>query len=211
MLQMLPLFEVKAQGCADSCTARIEIALAEQPCEDQPIGEVWNEFWDGSLVGLASGSKNGAHVHNCMHTGKPAFIITVCMLLQAATDVRDYNNISILKNINMINNNLVHASRFMRDSTHGRGANQPDLLSACLPRGYATALSAFYGQNASQVAIWPLADSVSGNLRSAGCNGLLVPELQMEVVTQAPFCQGQDSWREQQLRREMVLLKLTAK
>jgi len=100
-----PWYKVKAQGCADSCTARIEIALAEQPCEDQPIGEVWNEFWDG----------------------------------------------------------------------------------------YATALSAFYGQNASQVAIWPLADSVSGNLRSAGCNGLLVPELQMEVVTQAPFCQGQDS------------------
>ena len=62
MLQMLPLFEVKAQGCADSCTARIEIALAEQPCEDQPIGEVWNEFWDGSLVGLASEARTE---HTC--------------------------------------------------------------------------------------------------------------------------------------------------
>ena len=44
------LAQVPSQGCSDACTVRTQNILATQPCEDQPTGDVWKEFWDGYLV-----------------------------------------------------------------------------------------------------------------------------------------------------------------
>ena len=44
------LAQVPSQGCSDACTVQTQNILARQPCEDQPSGDVWKEFWDGYLV-----------------------------------------------------------------------------------------------------------------------------------------------------------------
>eukprot|EP00435_Cladocopium_sp_Y103_P073536 s29_g44.t1 len=99
-----PWHKVPSQGCSDACTVRTQNILATQPCEDQPAGDVWKEFWDG----------------------------------------------------------------------------------------YPAALAEFYGQNVSGAAIWPMASNVMAQLRVTGCSGLAVPELQMEMITQTPWCQGHE-------------------
>jgi len=99
-----PWHKVPSQGCSDACTVRTQNILATQPCEDQPTGDVWKEFWDG----------------------------------------------------------------------------------------YAAALAEFYGQNVSRAVIWPMASNVMAQLRVTGCSGLGVPGLQVEMITQTPWCQGHD-------------------
>ena len=60
------------------------------------------------------------------------------------------------------------------------------------PVGYAAALAEFYGQNVSRAVIWPMASNVMAQLRVTGCSGLGVPGLQVEMITQTPWCQGHD-------------------
>ena len=56
--------------------------------------------------------------------------------------------------------------------------------------GYAAALSEFYGTNVSEVVIWPMASDILRQLEVTGCSGLKVPELQVELISQMPWCQG---------------------
>ncbi|CAE7289940.1 VPS11 [Symbiodinium natans] len=58
--------------------------------------------------------------------------------------------------------------------------------------GYAPALSDHYGLNVSQADIWPAASSIANQLRVRGCPGLTNPELQLELITQTPWCQGHE-------------------
>jgi len=60
--------------------------------------------------------------------------------------------------------------------------------------GYAAALSEFYGTNVSEVVIWPMASDILRQLEVTGCSGLGVPELQVEMISQTPWCQGHVPW-----------------
>ena len=57
-------------------------------------------------------------------------------------------------------------------------------------QGYPTAMGAYYGQNATQTALWPLASSIAQQLQQLGCQGLRIPELQIEPVSNMVWCHG---------------------
>eukprot|EP00434_Breviolum_minutum_P004569 symbB.v1.2.004031.t2/scaffold227.1/size261201/17 len=59
--------------------------------------------------------------------------------------------------------------------------------------GYPAAMGSYYGQNATQTAVWPLASSIAQQLQQLGCQGLRIPELQIEPASNVVWCHGSDT------------------
>ena len=57
-------------------------------------------------------------------------------------------------------------------------------------QGYPAAMGSYYGQNATQTAVWPLASSIAQQLQQLGCQGLRIPELQIEPASNVVWCHG---------------------
>lgn len=55
-------------------------------------------------------------------------------------------------------------------------------------------MGAYYGQNATQTAVWPLASSIAQQLQQLGCQGLRIPELQIEPASNVVWCHGSAPW-----------------